>query len=197
MANEVYKLDYDNEASGPFSEGELLTFGGAGTAGLVLLYDNGTVGEMYVVMISGAVPADNESISGGTSSATADVDGTPFLSRFPAKVRDDISYNASQDIRWTGPNLGATHSCKYDNEASGPFTLNEILTFGNGSTAELIQLTDNGSDGELFFRMVDVELPTDNDTITGGTSSAKSNAVPPPPNVRVSPSVNGPEASLS
>ena len=163
-----YKLEYDNEASGPFTEGEVLTFGGGGTAELVLLYDNGAVGEMYVAMISGSVPANDETITGGTSSATADVDGTPFLSRFPVKIRDDISYTSStQAIRWTGPNLGTTHSFLYDNEASGPFTLNETLTFGNGSTAELIQLTDNGTTGEMFVRMIDVDLPSDNDTITG------------------------------
>lgn len=165
-----YKLNYDNEASGPFSEGEVLTFGGGGTAELVQLYDNGTVGEMYVAMISGAVPANDETITGGTSAATANVDGTPFLSRFPVKIREDISKNSSDDIRWTGPALGTTHSCKYDNEAVSNFAANEIITFGNGSTAEVISVTDNGLNGELFFRMIDVDLPADNDTITGGTS---------------------------
>lgn len=171
-----YKIDYDNESSGPFSEGELLTFGGGGTAELVMLYDNGTTGEMYVSLISGSAPANNESITGGTSSATADTNGTPFESRFPVKIRDDISYTVSNgNIRKTGLTLGTTHSCKYDNESGGPFTVNEILTFGNGSTGELISLTDNGSTGELFVRMIDVSLPSDNDSITGGTSSATAN----------------------
>lgn len=166
-----YKINYDTEASGPFAEGETLTFGGGGaTAELVILYDNGTTGEMYVAMITGSPPADNATITGGTSSATALVNGTPFLSRFPVKIRDDISKNASNDIRWTGPALGATHSCKYDGESGGPFTVNEILTFGNGSTGELIALTDSGTTGELFIRMIGVALPADNATITGGTS---------------------------
>lgn len=170
-----YKLDYDGESGGPFVEGELLTFTGGEVAELVLLYDNGAEGEMYISLISGSVPADNDTITGGTSGATAAVNGTPFLSRFPVKIRDDISYNASQDIRWTGPAIGTTHSCLYDGEASGPFTVGEILTFSGGSTAELIALTDNGTDGELFFRMIDVDLPVDNETITGGTSGATAN----------------------
>jgi hypothetical protein len=172
------KLEYDNEASGPFSEGEIVTFGGGATGELVILRDNGTVGSMYVALISGTTPANDETITGGTSAATADVNGTPFNSRFPLKVRDDLTYTESTgNIRLSGsaPGLGTTHSCLYDNEASGPFTTGEILTFGNGSTAELIQLTDNGTDGELFFRMIDVALPSDNDTITGGTSSATGN----------------------
>ena len=168
------KLNYDGEASGPFSEGENITFGGGGVAELVLLYDNGTEGEMYAKMISGSIPLDNETITGGTSSATADVNGNAFESRFPVKIREDTS-KVGDNIRWTGPALGTTHSMKYDNEGSGPFTLNERLTFGNGSTAELIALTDNGGDGELFVRMISVDLPPDNDTITGDSSGATAN----------------------
>ena len=181
MPSVDYKLDFDNEASGPFTEGELLTFGGGGVAELVILRDNGTTGSMYFSLISGSAPANDETITGGTSSATANVNGTPFISRFPLKIRDDISKNIGGDIRWTGPALGTTHSCKYDAESGGPFTVNEILTFGGGQTGELIALTDDGATGELFIRMIsgsfdlvtgDLVLPDDNDTITGGTSSA-------------------------
>ncbi|MEO1399681.1 MAG: hypothetical protein AAFV72_00315 [Cyanobacteria bacterium J06635_1] len=161
-----YKIDFDN-LTGNFSEGETLTFGGGGTAELVLLY----TGELYVSLISGSAPADNEAITGGTSGATADVNGAPFISRFPVKIRDDLS-KVGDDIRWTGPALGTTHSCKYDGEVSGPFTAGETLTFSGGGTAELITLTDNGTDGELFFRLVGFRLPLNNETITGGTSGA-------------------------
>jgi hypothetical protein len=174
-----YKIDYDGESGGPFTEGETLTWSG-GSAELVMLYDAGTTGEMYVSLISGSAPADNTTITGGTSSATASVNGTPFVSRFPVKVRGDWSINASDDIRWTGPALGTTHSCKYDAESGGPFTVGEILTFGDGQTAELIALTDDGTTGELFVRMISgsfdstgaLILPDDNATITGGSSSA-------------------------
>lgn len=171
-----YKLDYDTEAGGPFVEGELLTFQGGGIGELVLLYDNGLVGEMYFSLISGSIPAAAESITGGTSTATANVAVTAFASRFPLKIRDDIEYaSATGNIRLNAgaPALGTTHSAKYDAEATGPFVNGEILTFGNGSTAELIEFTDAGLTGELFFRMIDVELPADNDTITSsGTATA-------------------------
>ena len=65
---------YDNEASGPFSEGEVLTFANGATATLVVLQDNGTTGAMYCELLTGSTPPDNNGITGGTSSATADVD---------------------------------------------------------------------------------------------------------------------------
>lgn len=74
-----YRFFYDAEATGPFVVGETLTFTTpAGTAKLVKLIDNGTTGEMWIgTMLSGSVPADNTTMLGGTSSATAAVNGTP------------------------------------------------------------------------------------------------------------------------
>jgi len=66
-------FDYDTEASGPFTEGETLTFGNGATATLVVLQDNGTTGTMYCELLTGTAPPDNNSITGGTSSATANV----------------------------------------------------------------------------------------------------------------------------
>lgn len=74
----TWEFAYDNEASGPFVEDETLTFGGGGTATLVDLTDNGTTGTMSVRMISGDAPVDDDTIAGGTSNATADVDGDPL-----------------------------------------------------------------------------------------------------------------------
>lgn len=75
-----YRFAYDNEASGPFTVGETLTFSGAstGTAVLHALQDDGTTGWMVVSEpVTGTVPVNNAAISGGTSGATADVNGTP------------------------------------------------------------------------------------------------------------------------
>lgn len=73
-----YHFYYDAEASGPFQVGETLTFTSpAGTAKLTKLIDRGTTGEMWIgPMLTGTVPADNSTITGGTSSATASVNGT-------------------------------------------------------------------------------------------------------------------------
>ena len=73
-----FRLNYDGE-TGTFQEGETLTFTSpAGTAVLAQLIDRGTTGEMYIgPMVTGSTPADNSTITGGTSSATANVNGTP------------------------------------------------------------------------------------------------------------------------
>lgn len=72
------RFEYDGEAGGPFVEGETLTFTSpAGTAKLVALRDLGTVGEMSIgPMLTGSAPTDNSGITGGTSGATASVNGT-------------------------------------------------------------------------------------------------------------------------
>lgn len=75
-----YRLAYDNEGgTPPFQVGETLTFTSpAGTAILHDLIDEGTTGYMVISEpVTGSVPANNSTISGGTSGATADVNGTP------------------------------------------------------------------------------------------------------------------------
>lgn len=73
-----YRFAYDTEVGGPFTVGETLTFTSpAGTAVLADLYDNGTTGYMYIgEMLTGSVPTDNSTITGGSSSATASVNGS-------------------------------------------------------------------------------------------------------------------------
>ena len=76
-----YMVDYDAELLGPFTQNELLTFGGGGTATLLALTDVGTTGTLKVLMTSGDPPKDNETIVGGTSGATADVNGDATVCR--------------------------------------------------------------------------------------------------------------------
>lgn len=73
-----YRFDYDGEASGPFVVGETLTFTSpSGTAKVAAIRDLGTTGELIIgPMLSGSVPTDNSGITGGTSGATASVNGT-------------------------------------------------------------------------------------------------------------------------
>lgn len=75
-----YRFAYDNEGgTPPFQVGETLTFTSpAGTAVLHALQDDGTTGWMVISEpVTGDVPVNNSTISGGTSGATADVNGTP------------------------------------------------------------------------------------------------------------------------
>lgn len=67
---------------------------------------------------------------------------------------------------------GVTHSFAYDNEASGPFTQNEVVTFGNGATGALLALDDQGLTGNMYIQLLTGTAPSDPSTITGGTSGA-------------------------
>lgn len=74
----THEWDYDNEASGPFTEDETLSWGTGATAGtglLLALDDNGTTGTMWIQLLTGVVPTDDDEVTGGTSSATCDVNG--------------------------------------------------------------------------------------------------------------------------
>lgn len=84
-----YTFFYDNEGgTPPFQLGETLTFTSpAGTAYLSAITDYGTTGLMQVRMLSGTVPTNNSTISGGTSGATADVNGTPSASEDPRQLK--------------------------------------------------------------------------------------------------------------
>lgn len=67
---------------------------------------------------------------------------------------------------------GITHEIDYDTEATGPFVEDEILTFGNGATAALLALRDDGASGTMWVQLLTGVAPVDNDTISGGTSGA-------------------------
>jgi hypothetical protein len=111
----------------------------------------------------------NETIPSDTpSSGTIRVFNGDTFDRVPY-----TSYTGSTfTLTGTLPSDGASHVIQYDNEASGPFTVGETLTFTGGETAELLTLRDDGATGEMVIRMLTGVDPVDNDTITGGTSSA-------------------------
>lgn len=64
-----YSIDYNTEASGPFTHGSTLTFSGGGTAKLLVLTDNGTTGNLIVRMLTGSVPLASETITSGATTA--------------------------------------------------------------------------------------------------------------------------------
>lgn len=72
-----FEFAWDNEGgTPPFQLGETLTFTSpAGTAYLSELRDDGTTGRMICRLLTGVNPTNNSTISGGTSGATADVNG--------------------------------------------------------------------------------------------------------------------------
>lgn len=73
-----YSFGYDNEAGGPFTVGEALSWGAGGTAGTGILsstVDDGATGSMVILLSTGVIPSDDVEITGTDSSATCDVDG--------------------------------------------------------------------------------------------------------------------------
>lgn len=101
-----YNVAFDGGDSADFSVGETLTFGGGGTARLEEYTINGAIGTIKFEMLSGNVPADDESITGGTSSATADVNGTPASENRIIQILGFAwtghNYNAAEDTSRLG-----------------------------------------------------------------------------------------------
>ena len=76
----THSFSYDNEAAGPFTQNEVISWGTGATAGsgrLLAFDDNGATGDMWIQLLTGVAPVNNLQITGATSSATADVNGTP------------------------------------------------------------------------------------------------------------------------
>lgn len=70
---------------------------------------------------------------------------------------------------------GPTHQWNYDAEAGGPFTEDEVLTWGTGVTAGsglLLARLDSGSTGTMWVQLLTGVAPADNMQITGVSSSA-------------------------
>jgi len=73
---------------------------------------------------------------------------------------------------------GVTHSIDYDNETNGPFSEALPLTFGNGATAQVLAVEDNGTTGTLYVQLLTGLAPADNDTITQASVTASVNGAP-------------------
>jgi hypothetical protein len=75
----THSFGYDNEASGPFQEDEIISWGTGPTAGtgkLLALDDDGATGNIYMQLLTGVAPTNDLPIAGVTSGATADVNGS-------------------------------------------------------------------------------------------------------------------------
>lgn len=71
-------LEYDNEAGGPFTVGEIITGASSLNTGTIRgVQDDGLTGKLVIEDPTGPFE-DGEEIEGGTSNATADVDGDPI-----------------------------------------------------------------------------------------------------------------------
>jgi len=70
----THQITYTGEASGPYVEDEILTWGTGATAGtglLLALLDSGTTGTLWIQLLTGVAPATSATITGPTNSTTA------------------------------------------------------------------------------------------------------------------------------
>jgi len=75
----THQWAYDAESGGPFQEDESLSWGSGSTAGtgiLLALDDQGTTGTQWIQLLTGVPPSDPMTITGGTSSATCEINGS-------------------------------------------------------------------------------------------------------------------------
>ncbi len=124
-----FTFNYDTEASGPFTVGEILTFTSpAGTAKLVDLTDAGTTGTMRLgPILTGSRPVDNSTIAG--ASATALVNGTVSDDEddrgcFGYKHGDDLS---ASNVRIIGNKLSNCGAYPIGNTQSNAVIANNTI----------------------------------------------------------------------
>jgi hypothetical protein len=77
----THQWNYDAEGGGgtAFNEDEILSWGTGATAGtgiLLALYDAGLTGTMWIQLLTGVVPVDDMTITGGTTGRTCLVNGS-------------------------------------------------------------------------------------------------------------------------
>lgn len=212
----THEIDVDNILSGPFNATEPVSWTG-GTGQMLAIDSVSAPTVMYIQLLTGVAPTDGQTITGGTSGATADVNinvtehtiATPFCGQstgsaligsygFCLEVLDlgtndkvtDLAGTVNsppdyQDFTLAGLVDGEDYALVgprgyrffYDNEATGPFTVGELLTFTTpAGTAYLAELLDLGDYGEMYIGpMQSGSAPQDNSTIAGATATADVN----------------------
>lgn len=207
--------------SGTFSAVEAVSWSG-GTGQMLAINSTTAPTIMWIQLLTGVAPTDNQAITGGTSAATCLANGsptdrpisTPFIGQSTGAAligaygvgigADDLTAadkvtDLTNTVR-TPPNnvtftvLGLVsgedrvlatqlgYRLNYDNEASGPFTVGETLTFTSpAGTATLMALRDDGLTGEMVIsEPITGSVPADNSTIAGATATADVNGAPVP-----------------
>ena len=134
-------FNYDNEASGPFTLGETLTFGNGATATLVNLIDNGTTGTMYCELLTGTAPPDNNSISGGTSSATADVNEASGASNSSLTIDNAVTVTVRVTTIDTAGSPIQNARVYIEAGATGPLTQGTVILNGLSDASGIVDDT--------------------------------------------------------
>ena len=222
----THEINTDTPSATDFSAYEAVSWSG-GTGQMLAVNDVNNPTKMWIQLLTGVAPTNNQTITGGSSGATCLVDttvtertvSTPFCGQstgstiigaygFGIQAADltasdkvfDLTNTLYQAPNYQSFTVGGLTSGEdyvlvaplgykfdYDNEGgTPPFVVDETLTFTSpAGTAKLIALTDNGSTGSMTIRMLTGTVPTNNSTISGGTSGATADV-----NGTVSPTVD-------
>lgn len=154
----THEFAYDNESGGPFSYsasdpdgGESLSWT-SGTGKLWHLEDDGTTGYMIIELLTGTAPVDNDTITGGTSSATCDVDGSVSATG-PMADGEDLTIDNSVTVRCTqSPSILMGNVTK--NGSGEYFVDGENISAGNciNHVGEYQQAINANGSGEFKVR---------------------------------------------
>lgn len=222
----THEINVDTPSATDFSAFEAVSWSG-GTGQMLAINDVNNPTKMWIQLLTGVAPTNNQTITGGSSGATCLVDttvtertvSTPFCGQstgstiigaygFGIQASDlsasdkvfDLTNTQRQSPNYQSFTVGGLSSgadyvfvsplgykFDYDNEGgTPPFVVDETLTFTTpAGTAKLISLIDNGSTGSMTIRMLTGSVPTNNSTISGGTSGATADV-----NGSVSPTVD-------
>jgi len=95
-----YSFAYDGESGGPFVLGETITFTSPAATGYVSEVNDATpVGRMKIRLLTGTVPTNNSTMSGGGSGATANVNGTVSPSEDPRQLKLATTLSADPETQ--------------------------------------------------------------------------------------------------
>ncbi len=173
----------------PFVRGETLNFTSpTGTAYLSFLRDDGTTGRMQVRMLTGSVPADNSTITGVTSGATAIVNGAVVASEDPRQLTlkttlsgaSETAVVCNQTIPSDTPSTGTIRiqldtgiyrNVAYTSYTADTFTIGSTnFTDPNDATGGTSEATANS----IFIAYIDKNATSTSESFTGVYSSDRS-----------------------
>ncbi len=94
-----YEFAWDTEGgTPPFVRGETITFvTPSGTGYLSMIRDDGTTGRMQIRLLTGSVPVDNTTMTGGTSGATGIVNGAVVASEDPRQLKLNTTLSGASE----------------------------------------------------------------------------------------------------
>lgn len=170
----THQWNYDNEAGGPFTQNEIVSWGAgltAGTGALLALLDAGATGTMWIQLLTGVAPTNDMQVSGVTSLATCDVDGAVTQRTLSTAAFLGTS-TGSAIIGSFG--LGAEAADLTENDKIFDLTNAQQIppNYVTGTVASVVAAEDRVLVGPADAGVLDVDQLTLNTTLSGAGETA-------------------------